>query len=431
MKKKFFTLTSLMLLNACGGGSGGSTVATSDGVFINSPTKGIKYSASPSGLTGTTDENGKYVYKAGDTVTFSLDLGGSVITLGTTSNPSASTSVLSLSVPNGGDPLAVAQVLETLDKSSVDGRMDVSGININAGAVLTAITNAVKSTSVSSADIGTIATGVQTALTASGSGTLKNGTSGVTQNMALTNLSKHSANQSLLQTKIQNLPYDGSSTLLNIQDKPFFSSWISKENSQSSFTARFGLITNNGLTYNFKYPYNNTQDDTNFGTYTLANSNRDGAYTDGLDNSSIGTFSMKTGDANSFSLTWISSNQDRSGTISGTFLASLTLNDIKSKSFTIYGGCSDGTNNTVSINSSGIASATCTSDVNGATFTAGPYTNVLQYQETNGKRHYIGITRIDKKGVAGNLPTGAIGNFVDVSSSNFSKQPDQISFKVN
>ena len=192
MRQQFTFIAVLALLTACGGGGGGdSTVATSSGVFVNSPTKGIKYLASPSGLTGTTDENGTYSYKAGDTVTFTLDLGGSTVTLGSTSSPSATTSILALTVPNGGDPVAVAQVLETLDKSTADGKMDVSGITLSTGTTLTAITNALKTSSVTSTDIATIAAGVQTALTSTNAGTLKYGSTGVTQNDALTNLSKN------------------------------------------------------------------------------------------------------------------------------------------------------------------------------------------------------------------------------------------------
>ena len=198
-------------LSGCGGGN--SITSNSVGAFINSPTKGIKYSASPSGLNGTTDENGSYYYRTGDTVTFSLDLGANTVTLGSTSNPSATTSVLSLTVPNGGDPLAVAQILETLDKSSIDGKMDVSGISLSSGAVVNAISNALGSTSVSPANIASIATGVQSALTASNAGNLKYGTTGVTLNDALANLSKNSANHSLLDTKIQNLDYDGTTIL--------------------------------------------------------------------------------------------------------------------------------------------------------------------------------------------------------------------------
>ena len=287
-----FAVSLTTLLASCGGGGGSaSSDTTLSGAFINSPTKGIKYSASPSGLSGTTDADGTFSYKTGDTVTFSLDIGTSVLTLGSTSSPASSTSVLSLTVPNGGDALAVAQVLETLDKSSVDGKMDVSSISLSAGAVATAITNALKSTSVSSTDIATIATGVQTALTARSAGTLKYGTTGVSQNDALTNLSKLPANQSLVETKIQNMSYDGSSTMLNVQDKPAFTNWIIKNGSTTSFYSRFGLIASSGLTYDFKFPYDTTNDGRSSGTYVLANSNRNGTYTDS--SNEVGVFSNK------------------------------------------------------------------------------------------------------------------------------------------
>jgi hypothetical protein len=56
-------------LVACGGGgSGGSTRST--GAFVDSPVKGLYYETSPSGLSGTTDADGKFDYYAGDTVRF-------------------------------------------------------------------------------------------------------------------------------------------------------------------------------------------------------------------------------------------------------------------------------------------------------------------------------------------------------------------------
>ena len=429
MFKRNLTLLSIAVLSACGGGGGGSSDTTSSGTFINSPTKGIKYTASPSGLSGTTDADGTYSYKSGDTVTFSLDLGASTVTLGSTSSPSATTSVLSLTVPNGGDPLAVAQVLETLDKSTTDGKMDVSSISLSAGAVLTAITNALKTSSVSAADIATIATGVQTALTAAGSDTLKYGTTGVTQNDALTNLSKNSANQSLVETKIQAMSYDGSSTVLDMQDKPAFTNWIYKNNGVTSFSSKFGLIASNGLTFDFKYPYDATHDGRSNGTYVLANSNRNGSYT--TSGNEVGVFSIKNGDSKSYSMTYTNTTTGETGAITGTYLLPLTLNDVKSKSYIIYGGCSNGSNNTVTINSSGVASDTCNGDVNGATWTAGPFTNTLQYAESNGTRHYVGLTRLNKNSGVGNLPSGAVGAFMNISPSNYSKQPSAISFKVN
>lgn len=85
----------------------------------------------------------------------------------------------------------------------------------------------------------------------------------------------------------------------------------------------------------------------------------------------------------------------------------------------------------MTISNTGVASDTCGSNVNGATFSAGPYTNTLKFAETNGNRHYLGITRLNKGVGAGNLPTGALGTFMDVSNTNYQKQNDAISFKVN
>jgi hypothetical protein len=424
MRLPLTTVAALAVLAACGGGGGGNTtVSALNGVFVNSPTKGIKYAASPSGLTGTTDENGTYSYKTGDTVTFSLDLGASTLPLGSTANPSATTSILSLTVPNGGDPVAVAQVLETLDKSTADGKMDVSGISLQAGSgTLTKITNALQSSKVTSVDIASIATGVQTAL--ANAGTLKYGTTGVTQNDALNNLAKNSANQALVEAKIQNLTHDGSSTLLNAQDKPAFTSWIIRVGNQVGYTSRFGLVSSQGLTFNFRAPTY-----TESGTYTFANGNRNGNWVSG-DASSTGVFRMISSETNSFAMTYANTTTSEQGVITGTYLQPLTLDDIKSKSFTIYQGCANGTNNTVTISSTGLASDTCGSNVNGATFSAGPYNNTLQYVESGGTRHYIGITRMNKGNSAGNLPSGALGAFMDISSTN-SGQPSAISFKVN
>lgn len=429
MLKKNLSLLSLAILSACGGGGGGSVVETSTGTFVNSPTKGIKYSSSPSGLSGTTDADGSYSYKAGDVVTFSLDLGSSSVTLGSTSSPSATTSVLSLTVPNGGDALAVAQILETLDKSSIDGKMDVGGISLSSGAVVTAIINALKTASVSSADIGAIATGVQTVMTASNSGSLKYGVAGVSQTEAFSNLSKNPANQSLVETKIQNISYDGITTVLDIQDKTAFTNWIIKEGNKTSFYSRFGLLASSGLSYEFRSPYDNSQDERPNGTYVLGNSNRNGTWT-GNDGSS-GVFSLKTGDSKSYSMTYTNPSNNETGAITAAYLLPMSLSDILSKSFIIYGGCSNGADNTVTINNSGIASASCDSDVNGSTWAAGPFTNTLKYTETNGSRHYIGLTRLDKKGGNGNLPSGAVGAFMNISKSNYSKQPTGVGFKVN
>jgi hypothetical protein len=425
---KMISLLAFFLISCGGGGGSSSSASNSTGNFINSPTKGIKYTASPSGLSGTTDADGSFSYRVGDTVTFSLDLGAQTLILGSTTNPSATTSVLSLAVPNGGDPIAVAQVLETLDKSSVDGKMDVSGISLNAGAALTAIATALTSSSVSSVNIQAIATAVQAALPAGI--TLKYGTVGVTQNNALSNLAKNPANQVLVEAKIKDMPNDGS-TLVGIQDKPAFTSWIIKNNGQTEYQNMFGnILSVGGLTYSFKAPYTSNQDWQSSGTYTLNNGNKNGAWT-GANSQGVGTFETKSSDSTSYVIRYTNTTSGETGSISGTFLFPLTLNDVKSKTFTIYGNC-NGSNSTVTINSSGVSTDTCSgSSANGATWANGPYTNTLQYTETNGTRHYIGLTRLNLNGGQGNLPTDAVGTFVDISNENFKAQVRQTGFKVN
>ncbi len=73
---KIIVLATALSLSACGGGggstdtgsnNGGSTELT--GTFIDSAVSGMRYETS-SGLKGTTDTNGAYQYKTGDTVMF-------------------------------------------------------------------------------------------------------------------------------------------------------------------------------------------------------------------------------------------------------------------------------------------------------------------------------------------------------------------------
>jgi hypothetical protein len=139
----------------------------------------------------------------------------------------------------------------------------------------------------------------------------------------------------------------------------------------------------------------------------------------------------RPGDTKSFAMTYANTTTGETGSITGTYLQPVTINDVKGKSFTIYKGCSNGSDNTVTISSTGTASDTCGANVNGAVFSAGPYTNTLQFVETSGVRHYLGITRLNKNGGVGNLPTGASGAFMDISNTNYQKQNDAISFKVN
>lgn len=82
MKKITFLKTSLLaaavsLLAACGGGdgdssSGGSATATSTGVLTDAAIGGVAYTTSPSNLSGTTNGNGEFQFRAGDTVRFTV-----------------------------------------------------------------------------------------------------------------------------------------------------------------------------------------------------------------------------------------------------------------------------------------------------------------------------------------------------------------------
>jgi hypothetical protein len=409
--------TSLAFLAACGGGGGGGGSAdTQSGSFINSPTKGVRYTASPSGLSGVTDENGTYTYKAGDTVTFKLDIGASTVTLGSTSNPSASTSVLSLVVPNGGSPLAVAQVLETLDKSAVTGKMDVSGINIPSGnSVVSAINSAISSSGVSSTDIASIATGVQTVLTATNSGSLKYGTAGVTTTTAVSNLAKNSANQALLDSSIPAIPYDGRTTVIDLQNRPAFAVWRTFECNSGKCeyvsNSRFWIVRSN-LTYEIRSPFDSKQEYKTSGTYTLSNGNR---YGDWVNGEASGSFSMTSADASSYIIRYSQMGVAQKGFITGAVLNNLTVNDIKSRSFTIFKGCPDGVNDvTLTFDANAVAAANCGSHLNGTKWAAGFMNNMLQSVDAAGKRRYFGITKISNNLGAGNLPSGSYIDVVEV-----------------
>jgi len=75
--KKFLSLATIVVISsglyACGGGGGtpGSTDTTLTGQFVDSVVANLEYQTS-SGITGRTDINGYFKYKAGDTVTFKV-----------------------------------------------------------------------------------------------------------------------------------------------------------------------------------------------------------------------------------------------------------------------------------------------------------------------------------------------------------------------
>lgn len=77
MKNTFVLVMALLLLAACGGGGNNSVSAfespTLTAYYVDAPVKGLIYEASPSGLSGVTDETGAFKFKQGDAVSLFID----------------------------------------------------------------------------------------------------------------------------------------------------------------------------------------------------------------------------------------------------------------------------------------------------------------------------------------------------------------------
>ncbi len=132
-----------VVLAGCGGGGGssqivGSTTANPSALsatFVDPPTKGLYYTDSPSGITGTTDANGAFSYQAGDTVSFFVATPGGNVALGSyrpVAPLNGGSPVLSvLALPNGQ---AVAHTLQLLNRGAA-GNEDLSGLTLSASDV--------------------------------------------------------------------------------------------------------------------------------------------------------------------------------------------------------------------------------------------------------------------------------------------------------
>lgn len=123
----------LVGLLGCGAGLFATTYS---GLFIDAPTKGLTYAASPSGLQGTTDADGRFRFREGDSVAFSIVTPNGVISLGSArpatppqvSQPSV---VHAIRLDNG---FQIAQVLQSL--GGTGSVIDVSNItNLSANEV--------------------------------------------------------------------------------------------------------------------------------------------------------------------------------------------------------------------------------------------------------------------------------------------------------
>lgn len=111
---------------ACGGGGGGgpSTPAMATGVFKDSNVSGMEYETS-SGQSGFTDQNGRYTYVVGDTVTFFI--GGIVV--GTTTGSGVVTPVDLVAGGSSSSP-GVQNIVRFLMMLDSDGTPD-NGIAIS------------------------------------------------------------------------------------------------------------------------------------------------------------------------------------------------------------------------------------------------------------------------------------------------------------
>jgi DNA-binding beta-propeller fold protein YncE len=119
--------STLLFLFACGGGGGTSTAV---GVFVDAPVEGLTYESD--GITGTTDSAGKFLYRIGKTVTFSVN----GVTLPSVQGASLITPVdlVGASSPDSPEAVYIARFLQSLDS---DGNPSIDGIKIDKSKLAT------------------------------------------------------------------------------------------------------------------------------------------------------------------------------------------------------------------------------------------------------------------------------------------------------
>lgn len=147
--KKTVNLMAIAAMTACGGGSSTSltsnNAATYTGQYIDAPTKGLVYAASPSGLSGVTDSNGNFSFRANDRVSFKIQTPSGTIDAGTVSpsTPPDTTTAAVISVLNIPNGIAIAQTLQSL--GGTGSLIDVSASSANVSALSAAETSAISS----------------------------------------------------------------------------------------------------------------------------------------------------------------------------------------------------------------------------------------------------------------------------------------------
>lgn len=159
MKPTNILITTLIAttLISCGGGggstydSGGTTGTFATGVFLDSPVEGLNYETS-SGLSGTTNTDGTFSYKTGDSVTFKLHN----ITLGSGSASGVMfpkdmvSSLLNADLTDAEREQSlkqahkIAQLLQSLDDDgNADNGINITGLTTAQVNSLTATANAI------------------------------------------------------------------------------------------------------------------------------------------------------------------------------------------------------------------------------------------------------------------------------------------------
>jgi hypothetical protein len=126
-----------------GGGGGGSTPPgdLTAGVFVDAPVAGLSYTTS-SGLSGVTDPTGRYEYRVGDTVTFSI---GNLV-LGTVTGQELVTPATVATAAAAGSGVTAETV--TVNVLVLLQSLDADGDPENGITLTPAITNAVAANSI-------------------------------------------------------------------------------------------------------------------------------------------------------------------------------------------------------------------------------------------------------------------------------------------
>jgi hypothetical protein len=153
-------------LSGCGGGDGGEGAPTTPppsgnnpnpppppppappvgsalGVFLDSPVQGLRYTTSPSNVTGVTNANGEFTYNPGDTVTFALgDLVLGSVPAQAEVTPLAVAQALVAATPGGDVETITVNLLAFLQSLDADGNPD-NGITLNTAVAEEMASNAI------------------------------------------------------------------------------------------------------------------------------------------------------------------------------------------------------------------------------------------------------------------------------------------------